>query len=254
MSAQTPRILALETSTEWCSVALLQGTQAFVRHEKTGPQSSQRILPMVAEVLTEAGLALTGCTALAFGEGPGAFTGLRTACGVVQGLAFGADLPVLSVDTLMSCAEGLRQQRLPASLPDGYQVLVVLDARMDEVYWAQYQWQDATQRWMRQGAVHVTAPEQVVCADKVDAVVGNALAVYAGRIPLDTLQSTSLDAEILPHAQAVATIAQGQWARGEAIPAALAAPVYVRDKIALTTAERQEVAAAKAAQLENTHG
>lgn len=238
----SPLILALETSTEWCSVALCRGAQHWLRHENTGPKSSQRILPMVAEVLAEAGVQLADCTAIAFGEGPGAFTGLRTACGVVQGLAFGADLPVIAVDTLMSCAEQYRQDAKLGGAD--LQVFVAVDARMDETYWASYQWQAASQQWQRLGAVQVTAPEAVVIPAETAACVGNAFTEFAERMPQTT---APIFPATMPHGLAVASIAQGKWARGETIPAALAAPVYVRDKVALTTQEREVVAAQKAA-------
>src|SRR5450830_1753161 len=125
-------ILAIETSTELASAALLYGDQLTTRSSLGVQTHSETILPMVQELLAEAGIALSACDAIAFGVGPGSFTGVRTACGVVQGLAFGAELPVLPVVTLAAMAQACRE------ISGASDVLAILDARMGEVYWAQY--------------------------------------------------------------------------------------------------------------------
>ena len=146
-------LLALDTSTEYCSVALLDADtpsgkppavapRVLARHEKTGAVSSARVLPAVKELFDEAGLTLRDCNAIAFGAGPGSFTGLRTAAGVAQGLAFGLALPVVPVSTLLTCAESARMRD-----PLATRVLAVLDARMDEVYWADYAWCAQMAEW-----------------------------------------------------------------------------------------------------------
>src|SRR5450759_3407814 len=132
-------IIAIETSTELASAALLHGDQVLTR-EVSGVQThSQTILPMVQSLLAQAGISLAQCDAIAFGAGPGSFTGVRTACGIAQGLAFGLDLPVLPIVTLLAMAQACRESGLASD------VLCVLDARMGEVYWAQYRYADGWQ-------------------------------------------------------------------------------------------------------------
>src|SRR4051812_42465314 len=127
-------ILAIETSTELASAALLRGDRMLSREASGVQNHSQAILPMVQSLLAEAGIALTECDAIAFGAGPGSFTGVCTACGVVQGLAFGAGLPAIPVVTLQAMAQSCRD------VCGADDVLAVLDARMGEVYWAQYRY------------------------------------------------------------------------------------------------------------------
>ena len=127
-----PTILAVETSTELASVALLLKDRLLVRDAAPVQTHTQSLLPMVQAVLAEAGIRLADCDAIAFGAGPGSFTGVRTACGVVQGLAFGAGLPVATIGTLDAMAEACREKTGASD------VLCLLDARMGEVYWAQF--------------------------------------------------------------------------------------------------------------------
>lgn len=247
-------ILAVETSTEWCSVALGRAVadgaaECFSRHEHTGARSSSRVLPAAGEVLAEAGIRLADCAAIAFGAGPGSFTGLRTACGVVQGLAFGADLPVIPVNVLMACAESVRHgtQAVPA-LPAATAVLVAIDARMDEAYAATFRWNDAVNEWAMEGAMQVGAPESITAPDGDFWLAGNALTVFGDRLTAAARASRTVP-EAMPDARAMVSIAQRALARGETIAAADAMPIYVRDKVAQTIAEREAVAAAKAAAL-----
>lgn len=244
-------ILAVETSTEWCSVALGRATsdgaiECFYRHEHTGARSSSRVLPAAGEVLAEAGIRLADCAAIAFGAGPGSFTGLRTACGVAQGLAFGADLPVIPVNVLMACAESVRTgtPALPANTP----VLVALDARMDEAYAATFRWDAASGEWATDDAMHVGAPEAVAAPSGEFWLAGNAATVFGDRLAAAARAGRTIP-EAMPDARALVSIAQRALARGETIPAANAMPIYVRDKVAQTIAEREAVAAAKAAAL-----
>lgn len=133
-------ILALDTSTDACSVALQVGEAVLSRFEVTPQSHTQRLMPLIDEVLAEAGLTLPQLDAIAFGCGPGSFTGLRIGFGVVQGLAFGASLPVVPISTLQSMALSIVQTRLSEStkgnVPEG--IIAALDARMGEVYWAAY--------------------------------------------------------------------------------------------------------------------
>jgi len=242
-------ILAVETSTEWCSVALGRAAsngaiECFSRHEHTGARSSSRVLPAVGEVLAEAGIRLADCAAIAFGAGPGSFTGLRTACGVTQGLAFGAGLPVIPVNVLMACAESARTGTPP--LPSGTSVLVALDARMDEAYAATFRWDDGTGEWHMQGALQAAAPEAVAQPEGDFWIAGNASEVFGERLAVAT-HAGRVVPEAMPNARAMVTIGLRALARGETIDAADAMPIYVRNKVAQTIAEREAIAAAKAA-------
>ena len=126
------RLLAFDTSTEHLSVAVLHGERLLAHNGVGGAQASTTLLPLIQQLLGEAGLALAELDAIVFGRGPGSFTGLRTACSVAQGLAFGADVPLLPVDTLLAVAEEARHAF------GAQQVVAVLDARMDQLYAARY--------------------------------------------------------------------------------------------------------------------
>ncbi len=245
-------ILAVETSTEWCSVALGRiadggALECLVRHEHTGPRSSSRVLPAAGELLAEAGIALSDCAAIAFGAGPGSFTGLRTACGVAQGLAFGADLPVIPVNSLMACAERVRLggKGMPA-LPPDVSVLVALDARMDEAYAGAFRWDGAAQAWQAATDMQVCPPEAVSLPTGPFWLAGSAAAVFGERLKATALALHSVP-EALPAAPALVSIALRALARNETVAPSDAMPIYLRDKVAQTIAERQAVAAQRAA-------
>ncbi len=235
-------ILAIETSTEWCSVALArhggEPDQAIVRHEQTGPRSSDRVLPMVDEILGEAGVSLASCSAIAFGAGPGSFTGLRTACGVAQGLAFGADLPVVAVNSLEACVERV----LPA-VPPGMPVVVALDARMNECYWATFRGA-ADGGWEALTPTRVGPPESVIAPDGAFWLVGNAIGVFGDRLEV-AADAAERFPDVLPTARSVASVAGRMFEAGVFIAPELAAPLYIRDKVALTVTERQALAVEK---------
>ncbi|HJV81482.1 tRNA (adenosine(37)-N6)-threonylcarbamoyltransferase complex dimerization subunit type 1 TsaB [Noviherbaspirillum sp.] len=220
-------ILAIETSSDLASVALLHQGKVLA-HEASGVQThSQTVLPMAQVLLAQAGVALKQCDAIAFGAGPGSFTGVRTACGVAQGLAFGADLPVVPVVTLQAMALACRET---CGATD---VLVVLDARMEEVYWAQYRYQDG---WQTVTAPALSAPSAVVAVGDVVAC-GNGLVAFASVFEgLPFVGSAQRD--IVPHAAQIARLAQLELAAGRAVNARDAQPVYLRNKVAMTTAER----------------
>lgn len=229
-------ILAIETSSELASCALLHGERLFTRASSGVRTHSQSILPMVQELLAEAGVALAGCDAIAFGAGPGSFTGVRTACGIAQGLAYGAGLPVVALVTLDAMALACRQQT------GATDVLAVLDARMGEVYWAQYRGADliAGPALCAPLAVAPLATEGPLTA------CGNGISAYAPAFA-DQPWAAQAHVDIMPHAQQIAQLAQAALARGEAVAAADAQPLYLRNKIAYTSAERQVINAAKAA-------
>ncbi|MDE2289352.1 MAG: tRNA (adenosine(37)-N6)-threonylcarbamoyltransferase complex dimerization subunit type 1 TsaB [Burkholderiales bacterium] len=237
-------ILALDTSTEFCSVALylnsLGTERAIVRHRHTGAVSSAHILPLIRDVLDEGGLALGACHAIAFGAGPGSFTGLRTACGVAQGLAYGAGLPVIPVSTLLACAEMARARH-----PEPGRVMVALDARMEEVYWADYTWDGRSRGWVVNHDAALDAPEGLPQPDEPFMLAGNAAAIFGDRLPLAGRARVVLP-EALPHASAVAALAARDFALGRTLPAHEAAPFYIRNKVAQTVAERQAAAGQRA--------
>jgi tRNA threonylcarbamoyladenosine biosynthesis protein TsaB len=238
-----PIILAIETSSELASCALLNGTDAAVlTRESAGVRThSQAVLPMVQELLRDAGIALADCDAIAFGAGPGSFTGVRTACGVAQGLAFGARKPVLPLVTLEAMAEACRART------GATDVVAVLDARMGEVYWAQYRWMDG---WQVVREPALCAPADVAPEPVTGLVAcGNGFAAYpeafASRAFAADAHAAGL-VDLLPHARELAVLGAAALAAGRAVPADDAQPIYLRNKVAYTSAERQAINAAKA--------
>lgn len=233
------KILAIETSSELASCALLDGDHVIARSTSGVRTHSQSVLPMVQELLREAGISLADCDAIAFGAGPGSFTGVRTACGVAQGLAFGAGLPVLPLVTLEAMAEACRART------GAGEVLAVLDARMGEVYWAQYRHDAGRQAWIEVAAPALCAPQdlQPVPAEGL-AACGNGFSAYPEAFAGKAF-AAALD-DILPHARELALLGAPALAAGLAVPAAQAQPLYLRNKVAYTSAERQAINAAKA--------
>ncbi|KAB2925704.1 MAG: tRNA (adenosine(37)-N6)-threonylcarbamoyltransferase complex dimerization subunit type 1 TsaB [Dechloromonas sp.] len=220
-------ILALETSTELGSCALWRDGALLERTCPAGRSHSETLLPLIGELLRDAGTTVGALDAIAFGAGPGAFTGLRVACGAAQGLAVAADLPLLGVTSLEAMA---------VQTGDG-NVLALLDARMGEIYAARYRVADG--HCLLQGEIRVLAPADLPLPEVSGwRACGNAPSAYP------ELQKRLLAADIgfvpgvLPTAAAVARLAAPRLARGEGIDAALAAPLYVRDKVAKTVAER----------------
>jgi len=234
-------ILAIETSSELASCALLNDNGTVLARESSGVRThSQSVLPMVQDLLREAGVKLADCDAIAFGAGPGSFTGVRTACGVAQGLAFGADLPVLPLVTLEAMAEACRART------GAGEVLAVLDARMNEVYWAQYRFDAASGDWAAVCAPVLCAPEAVAPQPAAGLVAcGNGFSAYPDAFAGKAFGADAL-ADILPHARELAPLGARALARGEAVAADAAQPLYLRNKVAYTSAERQAINAAKA--------
>ncbi len=231
-----PLILAIETSSETASCALLHDATLLSRESSGVRTHSQAILPMVQELLAEAGVTLAECDAIAFGAGPGSFTGVRTACGIAQGLAYGAGLPVVSLVTLDAMALACRQQT------GATDILAVLDARMGEVYWAQYHGGQVV------AGPALCAPAELVplAADGPLTACGNGFSAYPDAFAGLPCAHGAL-AEIMPHARQVAQLAAAAFAAGAGMPAAQAQPLYLRNKIAYTSAERLVINAAKAA-------
>ncbi|MEN9864912.1 MAG: tRNA threonylcarbamoyl adenosine modification protein YeaZ [Pseudomonadota bacterium] len=214
-------ILAIETSTEIASVALLHDGKLWQQAASGVQNHSLSVLPMVQSLLQQAALTLADCHAIAFGAGPGSFTGVRTACGLAQGLAFGLNLPVLPVSTLLALAEGMRQARSGADM-----VMPVLDARMGEVYWAQYRYQDG---WQEVHAPALAKPQDLVCDLQQVAPCGNGASLCGFDIG---------EAPQLPHAAQIAQLGALALAQGLGLDAAQAQPFYLRNKVAQTSAER----------------
>jgi tRNA threonylcarbamoyladenosine biosynthesis protein TsaB len=232
-------LLAFDTSTEQMSVAVAVAGQVWTHESAGGAQASASLIPAILALLAQAGVALRDLDAIAFGRGPGAFTGLRTACSVAQGLAFGADKPVLPVDTLMAIAEDARAGQ-PA-----WQGWVTLDARMDEIYAGHYRFADGLWQVLRVPALTTPlALNAEWAAAPAPVVAGNALAVFGDRL---VTAGAILCPAAAPRAVALLPLARQLWAQGGAVDAAHALPVYLRDKVAQTTAERAAVQADKAA-------
>lgn len=226
------RLLALDTSTEYCSVALLDGDSMTERVAHAGQSHSELLLPMVHEVLREKSVALRDLDGIAFGAGPGSFTGLRIACGVTQGLAFGAQLRVAAASTLMALAEAEQGERIYAAL----------DARMGEVYCAAY---------VRMGADWRTAIEPCLASPAEAPIpegsswlgVGTGFRVAGGALAQRLGKGLEgVHEDVYPQASAIARIGVRMFARGEVTAAALALPVYLRDKVAFTERERKQMA------------
>ena len=230
----TPCLLALDTATEQLAVGLLAPDgRRWHRDEPGAALSSARLLPLVHELLAEAGLGLADLQAVAFGMGPGAFTGLRTACAVAQGLAFGLGRPVLPIDSLMLVAE---DARLRCDAPAGAW-WVAMDARMDEVYAAQYDWQPDAGWQVRTAPALYPVPVLAAtwAAAPPERVAGNAPTAFARQLPLG---GAACWPDGAARAAALLRLAEQAWAQGVRTDPADALPHYVRDKVAFTTAER----------------
>lgn len=221
------RILALETSTEYCSVALWQTGEISGRSELAGQRHSEILMDMIAAVLADAGLTLQQLDGLAFGRGPGSFTGVRIACGVAQGLALGADIPVAGICTLAALAEASGQDK----------VIAVLDARMGELYHAAYEKQAG--EWREASAPCVCKPgDAPAVSGSVWHLLGSGVGVSPELLERYVGQLADIDGKVVPQASAIASLGAWEIQRGAGLDAAQALPLYVRDKVALTTAER----------------
>jgi tRNA threonylcarbamoyladenosine biosynthesis protein TsaB len=235
------RLLALDSSTDVLTVAVGAGERTWLREVSGGAAASSHIIGLALEGLAACDLQVAALDAVAFAAGPGAFTGLRCACAVAQGLALAAAKPVLAIDSLMIVAEAARPQ-----IPQGCNDLwVAMDARMDEVYAAHYRLEDtaAGARWRV-----VTAPALYTLgalasrwrAAPPRALAGNAAIVFGERLPLHGALAVS---GALPRAAALLALARQAHDDGARLDPAHALPLYLRDKVALTTAERAAVRA-----------
>ncbi|MFH2140297.1 MAG: tRNA (adenosine(37)-N6)-threonylcarbamoyltransferase complex dimerization subunit type 1 TsaB [Pseudomonadota bacterium] len=221
------KLLAIETSTEYCSVALWRDGVVSAHNEKVGQKHSEVLMAMVDAVLKEAGCKIKEMAGIAFGKGPGSFTGVRIACGVAQGLAFGVDVNVVGVCTLQALAEAAGKDK----------VIAALDARMGELYLAAYQ---------KEGEVWRTVIEPCLCkAEDAPDITGTGWFGCGSGFAVSELlqqryaaQLDGTDADAVPLADAVVRLAAVEFVQGNAVDAALALPLYLRDKVALTTRER----------------
>lgn len=221
------RMLAIETSAETCSVALNAGDEVLERFEHAPMKHAELILPSISGVLAEAGIAVQDLDAIAFGRGPGSFTSLRIGIGVVQGLAWGADRPVVPVSSLAAVAQVAAGER--QDLPSESQIVVAMDARMQEVFHAAF-------RLGADGLV-VADGEERVGPPKDLSPTGQWVAAGNGFERYDALAQTARKALVCradawPRASAVLALARRWLEHNEPLPAALAQPVYIRNDIA----------------------
>ena len=229
-------LIAIDTSTEACSAALYHEGEISEIFELLPRQHAARLLPMVERLLREAAMDFSCLDAVAFGRGPGSFTGLRIAAGVAQGLAFGLGVPVLPVSTLAALAlqaHRNEQEKPSPTAAEPSRVLACLDARIGEVYWGLFEVEEEGVRALLDEGL--CAPSEL-CVDKQ--LAGGAL-IGAGngwkmreQMPAETLALIAhCDEAALPRAGTMAALAAGDWQRGLALPPEQAAPVYLRDKV-----------------------
>lgn len=232
-------LLALDTSTDQMSVALQRGagTAATLwQHTAAGgAQTSTHLIPDILRLMAQAELQFADLDAIVFGAGPGSFTGLRTASSVAQGLAFGAALPVLPINTLLAVAEEARWQSHDAQR---FAVTALIDARMDELYTADYAFANGS--WSQTGSNRLIKPEQLAC-DGANVLAGNVFDNYGARLP-----GLAKRIAALPSATALLRLAPALLAAGAAVAAEHALPTYIRDKVAQTTQERAAIKALSA--------
>ena len=217
------RLLAIDTATERCSVALRIDGKTIERSIELPRGHADLVLPMVDEVLKEGGLQLRDLNGIAYGRGPGAFTGVRIAVGVVQGLAFGAELPTVGISNLAAVAQQVARE--------GDRILVCMDARMDQVYWSVFVREAGHERVTPLASERVDAPDSVTDGDYT-VLAGTGFKAY----PQLTARLARPDCRIaetaLPRATEIALLAEVEFRAGHAKPAAEAEPVYVRDQVA----------------------
>lgn len=222
------RILAIDTATEACSVAIYNQGETLAHFELCAREHTQRILPMVQQILAEAGLSLTQLDALAFGRGPGSFTGVRIGIGMAQGLSLGAELPLLPVSTLQTMAQGAYR------LTGADNVLAAIDARMGEVYWGEFS-RNAQGVWSGEETEKVIKPEQLMA--RAAELSGRFATVGTGWETYPHLLGESPAAELfdgkmlLPHAEDMLPLALQLWENGIRVNPEDAEPTYLRNEV-----------------------
>lgn len=219
------KILAIETATEACSAALAIDDSCLSRFEVVPRKHTQLILPMIDELLKEANISINQLDAIAFGQGPGAFTGVRIAIGVVQGIAFSHDLPVIPVSTLAALAQH--------SAKDHNHIAAVIDARMQEIYWGLYEKNDAgvMQAIVEEG---ICSPENFPKPDNSKWFgVGSGWDAYANLLQNKFAENLiGFDGKALPSAEDILTLAKADYLKNKLISIEEATPVYLRNKVA----------------------
>ncbi|AYK20252.1 tRNA (adenosine(37)-N6)-threonylcarbamoyltransferase complex dimerization subunit type 1 TsaB [Aeromonas veronii] len=220
------KILAVDTATEACSAALLVGDKLFSRWEEAPRDHTRKILPMVQAVLEDAGISLSDLDAIAFGRGPGSFTGVRIGISVAQGLAFGAGVPLIGISTLAAMAQGAYR------LDGAQQVLTAIDARMNEVYFGRYELIDGRMQLVGDEVVS----EPVALVDARGKLAGPVTCVGTGfetyGETLSGLADELAESQVrFPAAEDMLPLARAAWLAGEAVPVEQATPVYLRDKV-----------------------
>jgi tRNA threonylcarbamoyladenosine biosynthesis protein TsaB len=227
------KLLAIDTSQEACSAALQQDNDLIYRESLAPREHTRLILPMIEALLAESELTLQQLDALVFGRGPGSFTGLRIASGVIQGLALGADLPVIAVSSLAALAQGVYREK------QAKQVLAAFDARIEEVYWGAYQNEDGIMTLVDEEKV--ISPMQTNIPETQGWVAaGSAWAAYPEMTQRFTDRITEVMHDRYPLARDCLPMAEKKYTEGELLSAEQALPVYLRTKVAQTTAERKK--------------
>lgn len=225
--------LALDTSTEVMSVAVQRSGAGGVRFWQSsgvgGAQTSVTLIATIQALMAQAQLEFNQLAAIVVGQGPGSFTGLRSACSVAQGLAFAVGIQVLPVDTLLALAEEARLQH--AASAEHWRVIALLDARMDQLYAGRFEYHG--QRWQQIGSDELIRPQDLTY-EAGWALAGNVFAAYGERLPVACAQRF----DALPSAAALLRLAPGLLASGAGVSAEFALPLYVRDKVAQTSLER----------------
>jgi tRNA threonylcarbamoyladenosine biosynthesis protein TsaB len=216
-------LLAIDTATEACSVALCFDGRLFERFEVCPRDHTKKLLPFVQEVLQEAEISLSQLDAIVFGQGPGSFTGVRIGVSAAQGLAFGAGLPVIGVSTLQAMAQQA------ARLEDAKRVVAAIDARMGEVYLGLYQLHDGLM--VQEGVERVISPGAIVGEDDVSIAVGTGWQAYPEALAACYPNSMMNERILLPSARDMLDIAQYAYREKNGLPPEQAQPVYLRDKV-----------------------
>ncbi|MFI3121789.1 MAG: tRNA (adenosine(37)-N6)-threonylcarbamoyltransferase complex dimerization subunit type 1 TsaB [Methylococcaceae bacterium] len=226
------KLLAVETATDACSAALSLDGVITERFVVAGNIHSKLILPMIDGLIAEAGLKPADLEGLAFGCGPGSFTGVRIATGVIQGIAFGLDLPVVPVSTLRAIAQDYFDYH------DSQVAFVAMDARMSEIYWGCYQ-RDAQGFAQLVGQEAVTPAAESSYPELTGVGLGSGWGVYCAELMARLGDRvSSYEPDRLPRARAIARLGELGFAQGAAVPVELAMPVYLRDKVAKKESER----------------
>ena len=236
-------VLALDTSTETLAAGIHTGRDAFTASTPGGALASAAALPHLQGLLQQAGLVWADLRCIAYGSGPGAFTGLRTACAVAQGLGFGLALPLAPIDSLLIVAEDARCQAVyqAGSQDQPFEIGVAMDARMDEAYAGVYRWQDGHWQVLQAPALMTLAALSQAWADLwPQALAGSALRAFGSRLQLPAAMRFEQEQD---RAAALTRLALAAASTGQTVDAAQALPLYLRDKVAFTSAERAAIKA-----------